>query len=355
VLTGPVALRDALNASWLAQADAGTRSDVTWTRRTSRFGRLASAPVGILVGAPIAAVEVVGSTWNATRAGLTAVTAAAESLPRLARQAARILDAVEPPALHVANSLDVDGIDRLMLSLQVVPDLVTALLGWVARFESFVTAAEATRSTADLTVQHVAEAVRDVQLLIGQTAESINRAAEVIAGGDSLLNDVGVLTERVSSVVTVADVTAGLAQEVARTVSGLIDTARPVVELSADLSRQAEEPLRVLFKTADAVAPKAAAITPEVLAALSELSNRLPELLRRIDLEVLPTVEGLQRTPHDVRALRESVEEIQPKLSEVEAELAGLPGAKVLRRRGRRPDPAATVEPPTERPSSDSV
>jgi hypothetical protein len=283
------------------------------------------------------------------------MTAAAESLPRLALQAARILDALEPPALQVANSLDVDGVDRLMLSLQVVPDLVAGLLGSVARFESFVTAAEATRYAADLTVQHAAEAVRDVQLLIGQTAELINRAADVVAGGDSLVNDVGVLTQRVNTVVTVADVAAGLAQEVVGTVGSLIDTARPVVELSVELSRQAEEPLRVLLTTADAVAPKAAAITPEVLAALSELSNRLPDLLRRLDSEVLPVVEGLQRTPSDVRALRESVEEIEPKLSEVEAELAGLPGAKVLRRRGRRPDPAARVDVTIEGPSSDSL
>jgi hypothetical protein len=328
---------------------------VALARRMSRFGRLTSAPMGMLVGAPVAAVEVVGSTWNATRAGLTAMTAAAESLPRLARQVARILDALEPPALQVANALDVDGVDRLMLSLQAVPDLVTGLLGSVARFESFVTAAEATRYAADLTVRHAAEAVRDVQLLIGQTAELINRAADVVAGGDSLVNDVGVLTQRVDTVVVVADVAAGLAQEVLGTVGGLIDTARPVVELSVELSRQAEEPLRVLLKTADAVAPKAAAITPEVLAALSELSIRLPDLLRRIDSEVLPTVEGLQRTPNDVRALRESVEEIEPKLSEVEAELAGLPGAKVLRRRGRRPDPAATVDVTIEGPSSDSL
>ena len=322
----------------------------------AKLGRDATTPLGVVVAVPVATVEVVGSVWRATRGGVAAVTAVAESLPRLARQAETILDAVRPPAQQVATALDVDTVDRLVLAIKTVPEVLAAVLGAVARFEVFVVDAEATRDAADLTVQRAAGAVTDVNLLIAQTAESLNQAAGVVAGGESLVRDAQLLTRRVSGVVDAADGIAVLARQIVDTATVLIDMTRPAVELWIELSRRADQPARILLEAAENAAPKIAAMAPDVLAALDELSDRLPDLLRRVDSELLPTVRALQRTPGDVRALRDSVEEINPKLGEVEAELAGLPGAKTLRRRGRRAEPEAVADPDTRRsPHHDGV
>ena len=324
---------------------------MTARRRIAKLVRDTTTPLGAVVTAPVAAVEVAGSVWRATRGSVAAVTAVAESLPRLARQAETILDAVRPPAQQVATALDVDTVDRLVLAIKTVPEVLAAVLGAVGGFEVFVVNAEATRDAADLTVQRAAGAVTDVNLLIAQTAASLDQAAGVVAGGESLVRDAQLLTRRVSGVVDAADGIAVLARQIVDTAAVLIDMTRPAVELWIELSRRADEPARILLEAAENAAPKIAAMAPDVLAALDELSDRLPDLLRRVDSELLPTVRALQRTPGDVRALRDSVEEINPKLGEVEAELAGLPGAKALRRRGRRAEPEAVADPDTRRPS----
>ena len=317
---------------------------MTALRRIAKLARDTTTPLGVVVAAPVAAVEVAGSVWRATRGGVAAVTAVAESLPRLARQTETILDAVRPPALQVATALDVGTVDQLVLSIKTVPEVLAAVLGAVGRFEVFVAKAEATRDTADLTVQRAAGAVTDVNLLIAQTAESLNQAAGVVAGGEALVRDAQLLTRRVSGVADAAEGIAVLARQIVETAGGLIDMTRPAVELWIELSRLADEPARILLEAAENAAPRIAVMAPDVLAALDELSDRLPDLLRHVDSELLPTVRALQRTPGDVRALRDSVEEINPKLGEVEAELAGLPGAKALRRRGRRTEPEAVAD-----------
>ena len=89
---------------------------------------------------------------------------------------------------------------------------------------------------------------------------------------------------------------------------------------------------------------------PDLVQSLGDLLTDLPELLRRIDQDVLPTLRSLRSTPGDVRALRDTVADIEPLVGDVEAELAGLPGSGLLRRRGRKsdaPEPAPTAPAPT--------
>ena len=324
---------------------------MTALRTMVKLARDATTPLGVVVTAPVATVEVAGSVWRATRGGVAAVAAVAESLPRIARQAESILDAVRPPALRFATALDMDTVDRLVLSIKTVPEVLAAVLRAVARFEVFVVEAEATRDAADLTVQRATGSVTDVNLLIAQTAESLNQAAGVVAGCESLVRDAQLLTRRVGGVADAADGVAVLARQIVDTAAGLIEMTRPAAKLLTELSQLADEPARILLNAAENAAPKIAVMAPNVLAALDELSDRLPDLLRRVDSELLPTVRALQRTPNDVRALRDSVEEINPKLGEVEAELAGLPGAKALRRRGRRAETEAVADPSTRPPA----
>jgi hypothetical protein len=94
------------------------------------------------------------------------------------------------------------------------------------------------------------------------------------------------------------------------------------------------------------LAPALAELAPDLVAALRDLVADLPDLLRRLDQDVLPTLHKLQSTPGDVRALRNTVADIEPLVSDVEAELAGLPGSTLLRRRGRKADADDTPSDP---------
>ena len=84
---------------------------------------------------------------------------------------------------------------------------------------------------------------------------------------------------------------------------------------------------------------------------LRDLLADLPDLLRRLDEDVLPTLRQLRTTPADVRALRSTVADIEPLVGDVEAELAGLPGSGLLRRRGRKADADEPVTAPAPPPS----
>lgn len=161
-----------------------------------------------------------------------------------------------------------------------------------------------------------------------------------------------VLADRVRAVVTVADEVAGAAGEAVEQAAAMTQRLGPVVEFAVEVGEQAGAPADVLLPVLRAQAPSLAALVSDVVAALRDLLEQLPELLRRLDQDVLPTLQQLRSTPGDVRALRETVSEIEPLVGEVEAELAGLPGSTLLRRRGRRPEPDPVPAAATPVPSS---
>jgi predicted NBD/HSP70 family sugar kinase len=141
----------------------------------------------------------------------------------------------------------------------------------------------------------------------------------------TLVGSVAGLVELADTTVTSAAATAARADRVATGVEAVMEIAE-----------QGTDPARTLVDAATTIAPQAASLAPDLLRALGELASRMPELLRRVETQVLPMLDELESTPADVRALKDSVEEIEPKLDGMEAELAGIPGAKALRRRGRR-------------------
>ena len=151
-----------------------------------------------------------------------------------------------------------------------------------------------------------------------------------------------------------AEALAGTAQRLVDDAVDLAGRARPAVEQAADLGEQLVDPAAALVPVVREQAPAVAGMLPDLVQALGDLLQDLPELLRRIDQDVLPTLRSLRTTPGDVRALRDTVADIEPLVGDVEAELAGLPGSGLLRRRGRKAD-APTPRPLRRPPRSSSL
>ncbi len=342
-----------------------------------RVGRLVGAvvrPVGWALSAPRVAAGVAGSALQTARAAQTAVTQAVEVLPGLARlsaRAERLLDVLTPPVLRVGTQLDDVLVDDLLLAARAAPGLVLAMQQAVSGFDTFLARADGVRDaaagvagqadeltaqiarvlgslaglvevadaavgSAAATSQRAARAVTDVEAVTGRAAGAVVAAEGVVEGGRAVLADAQRAVTGAADIVEVAGAVARQARQIAGTVEGLAGQAGPVVELGVELAGRAAEPARTVLTAATAAAPAVADLTPDLVAVLAEFVERLPDLLHSLDTQVLPMLRELQRTPRDVRALKDSVEGIEPKLGDMEAELAGLPGAKLLRRRGRR-------------------
>ena len=320
-------------------------------------------PLGWALALPAAAAAATASVWHTARTLQQLVAEAAELMPRLVlatRRVEQLLDVLEPPALRLGAQLDDRLVDDLVRSARAVPGLVLAVNDALAGFEVFVDRADGVRDRIDdLTSQagriagQVGAVLSTVDLLTGRAGDTVSSAGETATRADRLtgyLDDLAARAERAlqgaesivvdgQGIATLAGSVAGQARDLAGIADGLVKRAEPVIDLTVDLGEQAAEPARTLLQVAASNAPAFASVAPSLVGALGELADRLPDLLRRLDTDVLPTLHALQTTPGDVRALKETVEDIEPKLGEMEAELAGIPGAKLLRRRGRRTDP----------------
>lgn len=310
-------------------------------------------PVHWAVVAPRVALDVAGVVWVTARAVPGVVATAAEVLSTLAgvtQRVEQVLDILERPGRRVAAELDDELVDDLLYAARAAPELVVSMQESVASFEQFLARAEEVRSVAQevtalsgALVAQVAAVLGLVDRLLEQVADTVTSAEATAvrvdaAVGDArvILRDTAVLLGRVDTVLDVADTVAGRAQDVAVAAEDLVRQARPVVEVSVELGALATGAARTLVDAAVTSAPAVAELVPDLVAALEGLAVRLPEVFQSLDADVLPTLRELRGTPADVRRLRDSVTGIETQLNAVEAELAGLPGAKLLRRRGRR-------------------
>jgi len=310
-------------------------------------------PVHWAVVAPRVALDVAGAAWVTARAVPGVVATAAEVLSTLAgvtQRVDQVLDVLELPGRRVAAELDGELVDDLLHAARAAPELVVSMQEAIASFEGFLARAEEVRAVAQdvtglsgaLTAQ-VAAVLGVVDRLLEQvhgTVTSAEATAVRVDGvvGDArvILHDAAVLLGRVDTVLDVTDTVAGRAQDVAVAAEDLVRQARPVVEVSVELGALATGPARTLVEAAVSSVPAFAELVPDLVAALEGLAVRLPDMFQSLDADVLPTLRELRGTPADVRRLRDSVTGIETQLNAVEAELAGLPGAKLLRRRGRR-------------------
>ena len=381
-------------------------------RRASMLGRavldLALRPVAVAVAAPSAAWALAGGLVRVAVRGPDELRRTLELLER----AQGLLTLLEPPVRRAAAQVDDRLVDDLVLSARAAPALVATAADAVGEFQRFVDYAQGARAAADQLLADLAGVLRRTEAAVGGTervlarvepvvgaAEGtvgradavvrqvsgtadtadglvrrvsgtvdvadalvgrvsgtvdavdgvVGRAAGTVDAADALVGDVDALVRRVGLVVQLVEALEGTAQRLVDDAVELAGRARPAVEQAADLGAQLVDPAAALVPVVRAQAPAVAGMLPDLVRVLGDLLQDLPELLRRIDQDVLPTLRSLRSTPGDVRALRDTVADIEPLVGDVEAELAGLPGSGLLRRRGRKADdvePAAAPAPP---------
>lgn len=316
---------------------------------------LALRPVAVAVAAPAAAWTLAGDLVRVAVRGPEELRRTLDLLER----ASGLLELLEPPVHRAAAQVDDRLVDDLVLSVRAAPALVAAATRAVGEFEVFVEHAQGARAGADQLLADLASVLRRTEQTVdgtervlarvdpvvaaasgavGRADALVGRAAATVVDADALVDDVTRLVQRAAVVVRLAEALAGTARGVVDDASDLAGRARPAVEQAAELGVQLADPAAALVPVLRQQAPAVAEVLPELVHALVDAVQDLPELLRRIDTDVLPTLRSLRSTPGDVRALRDTVADIEPLVGDVEAELAGLPGSGLLRRRGRKPD-----------------
>lgn len=178
--------------------------------------------------------------------------------------------------------------------------------------------------------QHASELLDEVRHLVRRTGRLLDRGDLIVARLehklaqlDELTDSSFQVTERVrhvadltESVSKEASGTREFAEEQLRRVQGLLDAYQPVLETLAPLGRE-----------------MASSLKPANLRGLLTLLDELPNLVDRIQ----PALDGMGHlVPH--------LEEVTGRMDTVGQVVEGLPGAKVLRRRGKAREEAAEAD-----------
>ena len=344
---------------------------------------LALRPVAVAVAAPSAAWALAGGLVRVAVRGPEELRRTLDLLER----AQDLLSVVDPPVRRVAAQVDDRLVDDLVLSARAAPALVATASQAVGEFQVFVDYAQGARAAADRLLADLSAVLRRTEDAVSgtervlaridpvvETAEGtvgrfdavvtqvgatagaadalvarasgtvdaadalVPRVSGTVVAADAVVGGADGLVRRVALLVELAEALAGAAQQAVDDAVELAGRARPAVEQAADLGEQLVDPAAALVPVVREQAPAVAAMLPELVHVLGDVLQDLPELLQRIDRDVLPTLRLLRSTPGDVRALRDTVADIEPLVGDVEAELAGLPGSGLLRRRGRKAD-----------------
>lgn len=167
------------------------------------------------------------------------------------------------------------------------------------------------------------------------------RVAEALTAAEALLM-------RVDKVVASIEATCNEAQAVVKRVAAVADRAAPIVEQAADLTSQVAPLLEQFQPTLKKLQPILDRITsttdPDEVAAVVEMVNLTPELVTKLQTDIIPVIDTLGTVAPDVRDLLDVSKELN-------GMLAGLPGLgrikrKVEEKQADQDAYRATEEPP---------
>jgi len=200
---------------------------------------------------------------------------------------------------------------RTVSFLQDLVALVNSAAAAVARLAEVADRVNALLDDVEPVVPRFVRVVDQVEPVIDRLSLATDRALVAVAGVDTLVRDLEGLRPTV---------TALLQDLVARAVSQL-DPA--VVGDAAAVLTQARTALSGLMS-----------MDPRLVDEAAEVMHALPELLERIDQQVLPAVAALEGLMPGVARLTGRVDNLSGQVVEVGSLLTGLPGAARLLRRG---------------------
>jgi ABC-type transporter Mla subunit MlaD len=226
-----------------------------------------------------------------------------------------------------------------------------AVLGWTDDAVELVAALPA-RVTGlldeiDGLLLRVSRTVRDVERLVAEVGEVAAGAATVLVRVDAVAEGSAGVVERAERVtgdaalvVAEAGTTTAAAGVVADRTDGVVDAAagvaaraRLLVGEAAEASGTASRLLALYAPMAERAAPLAGRFVEEFsedeLQAAIRMVDRLPQLTHHLEADILPILATLDRVGPDVHQLLEV-------LQDVRLAIQGVPGFRMLRRRGER-------------------
>lgn len=208
----------------------------------------------------------------------------------------------------------VGGLPQRVASLL---DEVEGLVGRVSRIaeraDVLVDRAEAVVGSIDGVLVDVRATVAGVDGVLSDTGTLVSRAATVAEGAAGVVGRAGQVAEGASEVVSGAEATSN-------TASRLIGLYQPLAEKAAPLAQRFVED----FSQAE-------------LDAAIRMIDQLPQLTHHVETDVMPILVTLDRVGPDVHELLDV-------LKEVRLAVQGIPGFKMLRRRGENKEAGADAE-----------
>ena len=233
-----------------------------------------------------------------------------------------------PAALVEITRYAVGQVVETAASVATVPFRVLGLLGQtellVSRMTMLAERAEGLIGRVDGVVDGIEETLRETKVIMAAAALAVDEAGAVAARAALVVDGAVATVDGAAAAVTGAS---GLVTDAGR----ITAAASGVVEQASMTSAQARELLDGYAPTLRQAAPLAARfvqeLTPEEVTAAIRMIDELPQLRRHLTEDVMPLLGKLDQVGPDLHALLEVTNDLR-------LAIVGLPGLKMLRRRG---------------------
>jgi uncharacterized protein YoxC len=157
---------------------------------------------------------------------------------------------------------------------------------------------------------------------------------EAMATGTRLLGAVEELVTELAAVTARLDALLGTAERLAARVEGVVGRAEAATHV-------VDEVIEAVSETVGRIQPVLARLEPALVDDAVAAVRQLPDVLGRLEEQVLPTVRSLGGLVPVVDRLNANVDGLHDIVSDVGALLSGIPGSARLLRRGERDARAA--------------
>ncbi len=228
---------------------------------------------------------------------------------------------LSPSALVELTRYAVGQVVGVVATAATVPVRVMGLLGQAELLVSRITLIA---DDAETLVERLAalagdadEAIRETKPIMAAAALAVREAEAVAAAAASVVGSAAAATDAATTLVGDA--------------AGLTGAAGAVVVSAGSTAAEAQELLDGYSDTLRKAAPLAARfvgeLTPEEITAAIKMVDALPELREHLVRDVMPLLGKLDQVGPDLHSLLEVTQDLH-------LAIAGLPGLKMLRRRG---------------------
>ena len=233
-----------------------------------------------------------------------------------------------PAALVEITRYAVGQVVETAASVATVPFRVLGLLGQtellVSRMTMLAERAESVIGRVDGVVDGIEETLRETKVLMAAAALAVDEAGAVAARAALLVDGAAATADGAAAAVTGAH---GVVTDAGR----ITAAAAGVVEQASATSAQARELLDGYAPALRQAAPLAARfveeLTPEEVTAAIRMIDELPRLRQHLTEDVMPLLGKLDQVGPDLHSLLEVTNDLH-------LAIIGLPGLKMLRRRG---------------------